>query len=108
MSHRPPIIVHDDIPDDAGELIDAGPDASNHAAAPLHDVRPLSGFSRVGEGSAPVVIGGTVGRTGGACCELQQLRVAPAHRRRGIGADLVRGFEQRLAQGVATRSIWRP
>ena len=58
-------------------------------------MRPLSCFSRVGKGSAPVVIGGAVGRTWGAYCELQQLWVAPAHRRRGLDADLVRAFEQR-------------
>jgi ribosomal protein S18 acetylase RimI-like enzyme len=36
-----------------------------------------------------------VGRWWGACCELQQLWVAPAHRRQGIGAKLICAFEQR-------------
>jgi ribosomal protein S18 acetylase RimI-like enzyme len=31
---------------------------------------------------------------GGICCELQQLWVAEEHRRQGIGAKLVREFEQ--------------
>ncbi len=39
------------------------------------------------------VIGGAVGRRWGAACELQQLWVAPAHRRQGIGSALVREFE---------------
>ncbi len=98
MSHGASITVHDDIPGDAGGLIDAGLGASNRAAAPLHEVRSLSCFSRIGEGDASVVIGGAVGRTWGVCCELQQLWVAPAHRRQGIGADLVRAFEQRAAR----------
>ena len=87
------ITVHDEIPDDAAEIVDAGLDASNLAAAPLHQVQPLSCFARTDAG----VIGGAVGRTWNACCELQQLWVAPAHRKRGIGADLVRAFEQRAA-----------
>ncbi len=87
------ITVHDDIPIDAGGLVDAGLDSSNLAAAPLHDVQPLSCFARIDAG----VIGGAVGRTWGACAELQQLWVAPTHRRRGLGADLVRAFEQRAA-----------
>ena len=93
MPHDLQITVHDDIPDEEGGLVNAGLGASNAAAAPLHEVRPLSCFARI-DGC---VIGGAVGRTWGACGELQQLWVAPAHRRRGLGADLVRAFEQRAA-----------
>ncbi|MES3013788.1 MAG: GNAT family N-acetyltransferase [Pseudomonadota bacterium] len=87
------ITVHDDVPVEDGGRVDAGLDASNLAAAPLHQVQPLSCFARIDGG----VIGGAVGRTWGACAELQQLWVAPAHRRRGLGAELVRAFEQRAA-----------
>lgn len=49
------------------------------------------------------MIGGAVGRTWGECCELQQLWVDPAQRRQGIGARLVREFEQRAqARGCRT------
>jgi len=41
-----------------------------------------------------------VGRTWGECAELRQLWVAPALRRRGLGARLVRLFEQQaLSRG---------
>jgi GNAT superfamily N-acetyltransferase len=53
-------------------------------------VRPLACFAREASGA---VIGGAVGRRWGGCCELQQLWVDPAHRRRGVGAALVRAFE---------------
>ena len=53
----------------------------------------------------PALRGATVARSseapsavpGVTCCELQQLWVEPALRRQGIGARLVREFEQRAA-----------
>ena len=93
MPHDLQITVHDDVPIEEGGLVDAGLLAANLAAAALHEVRPLSCFARI-DGC---VIGGAVGRTWGACGELQQLWVAPAHRMRGLGADFVRAFEQRAA-----------
>ena len=86
------LTVHDDLPRDAAEVVDAGLGSANEAAAPLHEVRALSCFARLPAGQ---VIGGAVGRTWGSCCELQQLWVAPAHRRRGIGTCLVEAFERR-------------
>ena len=65
---------------------------SNESAAPLHEVVPLSCFVHAAEGS---IVGGAVGRTWGACCELQQLWVAPSHRCQGLGSLLVRRFEER-------------
>ena len=70
--------------------MDGGIGESNDAAAPLHEVRPISCFVRSTVGQ---VIGGAVGRWWGQCCELQQLWVEPAHRRQGIGAQLVQNFE---------------
>ena len=83
--------THDDVPPDAGAIVDAGLGASNEAAAPLHEVRKLSCFAHDPSGT---VVGGAVGRTWGECCELQQLWVHPAYRRAGIGTHLVRRFEQ--------------
>ena len=83
---------HDDVPSDAGGIVDQGLGDANEAAAPLHQVRALSCFAREASGA---VIGGAVGRTWGMCCELQQLWVEPARRRQGIGAELVRQFEAR-------------
>jgi len=48
------------------------------------------------------VVGGAVGRTWGACAELQQLWVSPDHRRRGLGTGLVRGFESRARERGCT------
>ena len=88
----PSISVHDDLPAAEAAVIDAGLDAANAAAAALHEVRPLACFARLPSG---VVVGGAVGRTWGACCELQQLWVEPAQRRRGLATALVRAFEAR-------------
>jgi len=91
--------LHDDLPPIEAGIVDAGLGASNSAAAPLHDVRPLSCFARSGDGLARnTVIGGAIGRTWGRCCELQQLWVDTAHRRQGLGARLVQAFEQRAMQ----------
>jgi 8-oxo-dGTP diphosphatase len=85
------ITVHDDCPRAEAGVIDAGLGASNDAAAPLHEVQPLSCFARLPSGQ---VIGGAVGRSWGSCCELQQLWVEPSHRQRGIGSQLVARFER--------------
>ena len=88
--------VHDDVPADEGQQVDTGLGEANEAAAPMHEVCALSAFARLDSGGAiGGVIGGAVGRTWGACCELQQLWVEPAHRGKGIGARLVREFERR-------------
>jgi GNAT superfamily N-acetyltransferase len=87
--------LHDAVPSDAGDIVDTGLGHANNAAAPLHEVQALSCFVRDVGGT---VIGGAIGRTWGACCELQQLWVHDAWRRQGIGAQLVRRFEQRAAQ----------
>jgi len=89
------IDVHDDVPREAGAIVDAGLGAFNDAAAPLHEVRPLSCFAK---GPGDEVIGGAVGRTWGHAAEIQQLWVSEAHRRGGIGATLVRAFEARAVQ----------
>ncbi len=94
------IDVHDALPAADTDLVDTGLGQANEAAAPLHDVCPLSCFAR---DPAGLVVGGAVGRTWGRCCELQQLWVTPAARRQGLGARLVRAFEQRAqARGCTT------
>lgn len=89
------ITVHDEPPADDAARVDDGLHRHNLAAAPLHEVRPLACFARSSDG---VVIGGAVGRTWGECAELQQLWVDEAHRRRGLGKQLVRRFEQRALE----------
>lgn len=96
------ITLHDDVPREEGRLVDTGLGDFNDSAAPLHEVRALSCFARLPSSTA---IGGAVGRTWGACCELQQLWVAPDHRRQGIGARLVREFERR-AQSRGCRTFY--
>lgn len=91
--------VHDDLPAVERAQVDAGLEAHNQAAAPLHEVQPLSAFARTALGpDAGRVIGGVVGRTWGALAEIQQLWVEPAQRRQGIGSGLVRAFEARARQ----------
>ncbi len=93
--------THDTKPAAEAAVVDAGLDAANMAAAPLDDVHPLACFARAASGA---VVGGAVGRTWGACAELQQLWVDDApHRRNGIGSRLVRLFEARAqARGCRT------
>jgi GNAT superfamily N-acetyltransferase len=87
-------------PDAETAIIDAGLEASNMAAAPLNDVRPITCIARASSGD---VVGGAVGRTWGECAELQQLWVATEHRRNGIGSQLVKLFEARAkARGCRT------
>jgi len=86
------ISTHDDCPPQEAAIVDAGLDAHNNAAAPLHEVTPLSCFARLPSGE---VIGGALGRTWGRCCELQQLWVAERHRDQGIASRLLRQFEER-------------
>jgi ribosomal protein S18 acetylase RimI-like enzyme len=94
--------VHDEVPPDAGRLVDDGLGAANAAAAPVQDVRPLSCFARSASGA---VVGGVVGRTWGECCEVQQVWVDADLRKAGIGAALVRRFE-RHAQARGCRTFY--
>ena len=86
------ITVHDELPRDDARIVDDGLGEANEAAAPVRDVRPLSCFVRLPGGE---VVGGAVGRTWGACCELQQLWVDKSYREQGLGTRLVREFERR-------------
>ena len=86
-------------PHEAG-IVDDGLDAFNHDSAPLDGVAYVTCVARDDAGG---VIGGAVGRTWGECAELLQLWVEPGHRRRGIGASLVRRFEDHaVSQGCTT------
>jgi GNAT superfamily N-acetyltransferase len=94
----PTFEVHDDVPPE-GAIVDHGLGDFNDRAAPLRDVLRLSCFARV-EGE---VVGGAIGRTWGACCELQQVWVDERFRGRGIASGLVRRFEARArARGCTT------
>jgi GNAT superfamily N-acetyltransferase len=97
---EPVFTLHDELPREDAAVVDHGLGQSNESAAPLHEVRPLACFARAADGT---VLGGAVGRTWGVCCELQQLWVAPEHRRHGLGAALVRRFEAAaMARGCRT------
>ena len=92
MTTRPDISIstHDDCPREEASIVDHGLGEFNDAAAPLNEVMPLSCFARLPGGE---VIGGAVGRSWGGCAEIQQLWVAEAHRKSGIGTRLVYAFE---------------
>jgi GNAT superfamily N-acetyltransferase len=87
--------VHDTVPAEPGRVVDDGIGQFNDEAAPLHEVQALSCFAR---GPEDAVIGGAVGRTWGACCELQQLWVQLPYRRGGIGRELMARFEARARE----------
>jgi GNAT superfamily N-acetyltransferase len=88
------ITAHDSLPEADARVVDEGLGNANRSAAPLHEVAPVCCFARAQHGE---VIGGAVGRRWSHCCELQQLWVAPAHRRAGLGTRLVRAFESQAA-----------
>ncbi len=85
------ISTHDRCQSEESAIVDSGIGESNDAAAPLHEVQPISCFAR---SDLDCVIGGAIGRRWGECCELQQLWVDPSHRRQGIGKDLLLAFEE--------------
>ena len=85
------ISTHDRCQSEESAIVDSGIGESNDAAAPLHEVQPISCFAR---SDLDCVIGGAIGRRWGECCELQQLWVEPSHRRQGIGKDLLLAFEE--------------
>ncbi len=62
---------HDELPPADAAIVDAGLGGFNDAAAPLHEVRPMSCFARTPDGA---VLGGAVGRTWGPAAEIQQQR----------------------------------
>ena len=92
--------THDDVPKDAGAIVDDGLGAFNVAAAPLHEVQPIATVARDAEGQ---VVGGAIGRTWGACCEVQQVWVKEECRRQGIASRLLRDLHARAeARGCRT------
>jgi GNAT superfamily N-acetyltransferase len=82
---------------DAGLLdaVDTGLDAHNMAFAPLAQVRPLACAVHSDQAK---LLGGAVGRTWGACVELQQLWVDEHWRGQGLATGLMQRFE---AQALA-------
>jgi GNAT superfamily N-acetyltransferase len=77
------------------DAVDAGISAFNAAQPALAQVQALYVFAKDAHGT---VVGGAVGRTWGACCELQQLWVHEAQRKQGVGAHILAQFEQAAAQ----------
>lgn len=80
----------DTVPPDVAAAVDGGLGDYNDSRAPLGNVMPLAVAARVENGR---VIGGAIGRTWGACCELQQLWVAGVYRGQHIGSGLMQRFE---------------
>lgn len=85
------IETFDAAPEPLLQAVDQGLDEHNVSVAPLQDVSPLSAIARAAEGQ---VLGGAVGRTWGACCELLQLWVSKGQRSRGLGTRLLHAFER--------------
>jgi GNAT superfamily N-acetyltransferase len=97
--------VFDNSPASALQAVDAGLETHNQAAAPLGEVRPHAAIASLPSGE---VVGGAVGRTWGACCELLQLWVHPGHRGTGLGTRLLDAFERRAGRGAVTRTTSPP
>ena len=83
-------------------VVDEGLSKANDEAAPLHEVQPIACYAK---DSVAVVLGGAIGRRWGPCAELQQLWIHESHRQCGIGAALLRAFEER-AQSHGCSSVF--
>ena len=92
MSTQPIEYWSTDTPSDALlAAVDEGLESHNYEAAPLlAEVDRLAAFARDPSGR---LIGGAVGRTWGACCELLQLWVQLECRNGGVGSRLIQEFE---------------
>ncbi len=86
--------VADGAADSDLQTVDRGLHAFNVGAARLDDVRPVVVVVKV---DGADLVGGTVGRTWGECCELQQIWVAEGYRGRGLGRELMSRFEEAAA-----------
>ncbi len=92
--------VYDAPPEALVAAVDDGLEASNRSRAPLADVRSIACAAYDASGA---IVGGALGRTWGECAELLQLWVAQAHRRRGVGATLIKRYEAHaVARGCRT------
>lgn len=93
MNSVPAITIFDDGASRTYALVvDEGLGNANDKAAPLHEVQPITCFAK---DRSQVLLGGAIGRRWGPCAELQQLWVHESHRCCGIGAALLRAFEER-------------
>lgn len=82
--------LHESLDPQALATVDLGLGVHNEGVAALAAVRPLAVIARDEHGD---VVAGAVGRSWGACCELQQLWVAEERRGHGLGASVLRRFE---------------
>jgi len=92
--------LHEERDAAALRVVDDGIGTFNETTAPMHGVRHLACFVRHPGGG---VIGGAVGRSWGENAELQQLWLPAEWRGRGIGAALLRRFEQAARERGARR-----
>jgi GNAT superfamily N-acetyltransferase len=82
---------HDGVPDEVAGWVDAQLDDFNAVHAPLQDVQPFCCEARLNDGT---LVGGVIARRWGECAEVQQLFVDEAHRRHGLGRQLMQAVEQ--------------
>ena len=72
------------------KVVDTALDEFNLAHGAMRDVQRLCVIAKDEDGQ---VLGGAIGRSWGACCELQQLALSSEHRAQGIGRALLQQFE---------------
>ena len=72
------------------EFVGAGLQKYNNASSNIEDVKPLHVIANGEDGA---VNGSGIGRTWGACCELQLLWVDTGCRKKGVGTKIMDAFE---------------
>ena len=94
------VTLHDDgAPEPAASLVDSGIGRYNSTHSSADQTRPLAAIAVSADGTT---LGGAIGRTWGACCELRLLWVDDEQRQRGVGRALMAAFEQRARERGCT------
>jgi len=94
------VTLHDEgAPEPAASLVDDGIGDYNSTHSSADEARPLAAVAVSADGAT---LGGAIGRTWGACCELRLLWVGDAQRSRGVGRALMAAFEQRARERGCT------
>ena len=91
---KPRITTHEEVTPEVAAAIEGGVMEFNFTEGPMQGAAQVFASATTDEGD---LVGGASGRRWGNYCELLYLWVQPAHRRHGLGSELLQAFEQLAA-----------